>query len=142
MIFQDQTTFGGPGSPIEERGNCYSACVASILGLPLENVPNFCAIDDDWFVKANEWLHENCGVVVLSFSGEDPLVNHQQEYGESVVYIATGRSPRGDWHHSVLWKNGCVLHDPHPSRAGIVGRPIEWDIFVVTNIDILRSIGS
>lgn len=40
--------------------------------------------------------------------------------------IATGRSPRGDWQHSVIAdaRTGELVWDPHPSRAGLAG-PIE-----------------
>lgn len=40
--------------------------------------------------------------------------------------IAIGRSPRGDWPHSVIAdaRTGEVVWDPHPSRAGLDG-PIE-----------------
>jgi len=137
MKFQDQTTFGGPHTSKEERGNCYAACIASILGLPLETVPNFCAGGEAWFSETNKWLHENCGVVISTWR-EDPFGAYPKEYGEA-VYIASGKSPRGDWNHSVVWSRGSVLHDPHPSRAGIVGDPLEWDVFLVTDVDRLRS---
>ena len=36
--------------------------------------------------------------------------------------VATGPSPRGteEWHrHAVVWRNGNIIHDPHPSGAGL-----------------------
>ena len=45
MIEVFQTRFGvGPDAPENERGNCYAACVASILELPLDATPDL----DDW----------------------------------------------------------------------------------------------
>ncbi len=38
----DQTTFGHPG------GNCFSACVASLLEMSVDQVPYFMG-HDDWF---------------------------------------------------------------------------------------------
>lgn len=37
----DQTTFGFPG------GNCFSACIASLLEMPLDDVPYF--MHGDWY---------------------------------------------------------------------------------------------
>lgn len=36
--------------------------------------------------------------------------------------IARGKSPR-EKAHAVLWDDDGLLHDPHPSRAGLVGEP-------------------
>jgi hypothetical protein len=39
--------------------------------------------------------------------------------------VATGQSPRyAGVGHAVVWEFGVgMVHDPHPSRAGIVGEP-------------------
>jgi len=34
--------------------------------------------------------------------------------------ILAGKSPRGDFAHAVVGWGMQVVHDPHPSRAGIV----------------------
>lgn len=34
------------------------------------------------------------------------------------MYLASGISPRGV-HHMVVMKDGKLVHDPHPSKAGI-----------------------
>lgn len=46
--------------------------------------------------------------------------------------IASGPSPRGDWLHSVLadpW-TGSLIHDPHPSDAGLAGDPVDLILLV------------
>jgi hypothetical protein len=53
----DQTTFGAPG------GNCFSACVASLLEIPLSEVPYFMGDgpieqEYDWFNPFLAWLRE------------------------------------------------------------------------------------
>lgn len=112
MIPVDQTTFGAPG------GNCLSACVASILDLPIEEVPYF--MSDrfnpqgvDWVRKLNSWLRPRgyrCHVFV-----RDIMI---PEY-----HIAHGVSPRGVGTHAVVARGNRMVHDPHPSRQGIVGLP-------------------
>ena len=113
----DQTKFladykAGP----DQVGNCFPACVASILELPLEEIPNFCAYEN-WYEKANEWLNKRDLCIVL-IRGYD-----QDRAGLPCICIATGKSPRGDFLHCVVWKEGRIVHDPHPSRDGIVSNP-------------------
>lgn len=103
----DQTTFG------EGLGNCFSACVASILELPIEEVPFFGA-DELWWTRFAEWLEaRNLYPVCLKHRpGRAPVGYH----------ILSGKSPRGEFMHSVVAKGEDIVHDPHPSRANIQDR--------------------
>lgn len=135
MKFQDQTTFGGPMSVPEELGNCYATCIASILGVRLDTMPNFCALEGGhWMTETNKWLSAH-GIVCSTWNS-DPFGPHP-EYTEAIT-IASGKSPRGPWNHSVVWKNKKVLWDPHPSRAGLEGEPTEWDVLLIADASKLR----
>ena len=103
----DQTTFG------EGLGNCFSACVASILEVSLEDVPFFGA-DELWWTRFSEWLEaRNLYAVCLKHrAGRAPVGYH----------ILSGKSPRGEFLHSVVAKGEDIVHDPHPSRANIQDR--------------------
>lgn len=47
----EQTEYG------KGKGNCFSACVASILEIGIEDVPHFCEENKGtWFVDCAEWL--------------------------------------------------------------------------------------
>src|SRR5690348_7121769 len=42
-----------------EQGNCFTACLASILELPIRAVPNFAKLtnsDEEFFAMVDEWL--------------------------------------------------------------------------------------
>ena len=69
MKLQQQTKFGGEDAPIEKRGNCFAACLASIVGVDLDTVPNFCALGDTWMERANAWLGER-GLMLMSFNSD------------------------------------------------------------------------
>jgi hypothetical protein len=45
-------------------------------------------------------------------------------------HIATGKSPRSDQVHAVVALDGRIVHDPHPSRAGLDGAIASWIIFM------------
>lgn len=98
----DQDRFGVPG------GNCFSACVATLLELPLSEVPYFM---DDWPRSFDQWLHER-GLYAMSFTlPSDPALLPRGGY------ILGGQSPRGS--HAVVAMGAEIVHDPHPSRAGL-----------------------
>lgn len=113
MIGVDQTVFTVPG------GNCFSACVATILGITLEDVPYFMGDFEEedkaaWFERFRLWLKPH-GYWPINFKLDD------WEPPPDAVYILSAGSPRGDWDHSVVAKGGKnIVHDPHPSRAGLV----------------------
>ena len=48
-----------------ENGNCFQACLASILGTGLYDIPDFAnVLDDVWFDGARKWLLKNVGVFI------------------------------------------------------------------------------
>lgn len=107
----DQTRFG------VGEGNCFSACVASLLEIDLDDVPFFMGADN-WDEALLEWC-DGRGVVV-DFSTEFPAP-------EGACCIVGGRSPRhSETGHAVIMRDGALVHDPHPSRTGIDGDPWMW----------------
>lgn len=107
----------------EAPGDCLSACVASVLDLPLDEVPLFAAMPD-WLGAFTRWLDaRGLALVYLAFGKDEwPWLPPRD-----LPLIVGGQSPRGPWGHAVIgiWRDGAmeVLHDPHPSRAGILGDP-------------------
>ena len=110
----DQTVFTVPG------GNCFSACVATLLELPLDRVPYFMGDFDEpdgvWWERFARWLAPH-GFYPLNFGC--PPNGDWYPRGE---YILSAGSPRGDFDHSVVAIGREIVHDPHPSRAGLVRR--------------------
>jgi hypothetical protein len=124
MIPIDQTTFGIP------EGNCFSACVASLLHLPIAEVPNFCKAGyenpdrqgpDDWPRNFIRWLQAR-GFFPVFAKGTPPY-----EFYGNFFWIAGGTSPRGP--HAVVMYGDRMVHDPHPSRVGIE-EVEDWTILV------------
>lgn len=100
------------------NGNCYAACIASLLDLPLWMVPPW----EDmfgrgaWYIRTEEWLLRIFHLKIVKTKGHQ--VEDMPEF-----YIANGLSPR-DVYHSVIYSKGKLVHDPHPSDAGVA--EIEW----------------
>ena len=105
-----QTDFGS-------NGNCFSACLASLFELPIEAVPNFFEVGGNdaplWWAAVRDWLRPH-GFGVMSLSFPNPSLFEEFEGW----FIVSGESIRGV-QHATLWRNGKLVHDPHPSQCGI-----------------------
>lgn len=116
-VFQDM--FYEPGVETDkQRGNCMSACYASLLELELHEVPNFVQIDveggKNWWQHAIEFLWER-GLCVYW------ITEHTDQPEEGEYYLVFGLSPRGnDLRHIVVFQNGEMVHDPHPDNTGLL----------------------
>lgn len=104
----DQTTFGIP------HGNCFSACVATLLDLPLVEVPWF--MGDDWPEGFQQWLAP-LGLYSVCLRVHLP---DGSEWYPPGLHILGGQSPRGP--HAVVALGRTIVHDPHPSRSGLLVR--------------------
>ena len=116
------------------HGNALQACVASLLGVALDTVPNFVEHADYWRAMLD---HANsCGLSLLKL----PLANEGRLPFESVpgtLCIARGESPRnaGGGHVVVaaVAADGVgleMVHDPHP-EGGFLAGPAAWACFYV-----------
>lgn len=94
-----QTIFG------RDNGNCFNACLASVLEIELSSIPYFMH-DDNWIEKYNQWLIENFGVYVLDVSTETP------ETTLKGYHLIVGYNEISDCYHSQVGFNGKVVHDP------------------------------
>lgn len=129
----DQTLFGF------KEGNCWIACIASILELSIDKIPNFCKgslqeEDNRWFKDTHVWLKNNYG---LSLVGLTPELKNYPSLKEGYS-ILCGSSPRGKdstESHACVYYNGEIVHDPHPSRNGLIDHEVVY-FFVSLNAAI------
>ena len=107
MIFIDQTKLHTK----KQSGNCLAASLASVLELPLSKIPEFENMGKKWFSKLTKWL-ETLGLYPVIWREEVVLPGY---------YFVIGQSPRDKKiTHQVVYFNGKMIHDPHPSRDGII----------------------
>lgn len=116
----DQTIFA---SDPKRVGNCVSACVASYLGLDLEDVPHFVELGSDLAGEGTD--QQAWWWAFLGFMGGHGLWAYQfdsvddEGIGHGEIVFAAGPGPRGVA-HQVLYRDGELWHDPHPSREGLL----------------------
>ena len=111
-------------------GDCQRAVIASLLDLPLTEVPHFLGLAKNntelyWYM-IQEFLREK-GYAWLTI----PANSGAAFFGavaESVYHEISGPSPRGQGiTHAVVGCDGTIMFDPHPSNAGLSGEPSEWE---------------
>lgn len=127
----DQTIFTVPG------GNCFAACVASVLELSLADVPNFCDnMNAAWFTDFRAWLRPR-GLYAVSFKLAGKPGDPDAGWYPEGLHIAGGPSPRYEGVlHAVVARGSAIVHDPHPSRAGV---PSFVDTILIVPLDVVRS---
>ncbi len=136
----------------ENTGNCFPACIASILEIPLDDVPNFIVEADkagkDMYVLADDWLREHHRMRFISIqlykrinvNTTQVIANPLSCINPDELVILSGKSPRSKKnklrYHAVVGRPKFwgfdIVHDPHPSGQGIVGQPygVKWIVKV------------
>lgn len=142
MIPVYQTTFHRDDVPISAGlGNCFVACVASIMEFPIHAVPDWPRLAyryNNWQSHIERWLNcygktyqtvyrKHAADTEIPASLQKPdvdgwLNSNGVRYKEEnpPYYIVSGRSPRGSFNHSCIWYQGEIVHDPHPDGTGLV----------------------
>lgn len=114
-----QTTFG------IGTGNCFSACIASLLEVPIEEVPFFMGEDDPmqacdaWlarfgFYLLRRWMPQPLPTKEL-FEAIDELDGQGWPRG---FYILAGLNAGGP--HTVVAQDTKIVHDPNPAHGELV----------------------
>ena len=101
------------------QGNCWEACIHSLLGddeiiLDLQD-SNSDSWDNHWLIRTTNYLATRGWAVITCEDQASVYITNPD-----LIHIATGPSPRGSFQHAVLYKDGSLWHDPHPSGAGLV----------------------
>lgn len=118
------------------EGDCLRACIASILELDDKKIMNFGQYNDSrlfWF-KVNSWTRENLDYLFLPIILSTP----HSRLIENLYYISVGETSRGTQNHAVVAINGKTIHDPHPSREGLLK---EEYIVIPTSIKTIKKEG-
>ncbi len=112
---------------IRQFGDCQRAVIASLLDLPIAEVPHFLQEANGCPSKFWEGLQEFCnkhGYLYLTCKNAGTAFG----FDGDIYHEIAGPSPRGNGLvHAVVGKNGQVEFDPHPDGTGLAGSPEQWD---------------
>lgn len=114
-----------------EHDDCYSACVASLLGLDLADVPNFyrdaggctgLTRMPEVYGLIREWAWpRGLAPLFLQTRADLPyLLHHSERLNPGVPYILGGTSKYGTG-HAVIACHGRIIHEPAPGYGPEAG---------------------
>lgn len=142
------------------KSECLRCCIATMFNLSKDQVPLFggdvpleqgLGEDQEYALRQERdlrhWLRAR-GLVTQTITLND--MGSPKPVLPQGLCIASGRSPRGDWDHAVLWYagswmdpgrpplHGHIVHDPHPSSDGLAGVSM-WTMFIVDNTSLFAK---
>ncbi len=117
-----------------KEGNCFAACLASILELPLEAIPDLMdSRCNTWLEKYNDWLLDSFRLYLWNLapasdlpSGVVCMATHMCQ--QPAFHLIGGKSERGRM-HSVVGFQGKLVFDPHPDNVGLA-RIVDYGFFM------------
>ena len=111
--------------------DCFRTCVACLLDLEPWEVPDFVGDEDDrgggqWWIAFGQWLSAR-GLAAVSIHDQ---VGHSLTVWRDLYHVASAMGPRGR-RHAVVGRLEAddkelrwhLVHDPHPSGAGLTEEP-------------------
>lgn len=112
----DQSIMHDPANG--QWGDCMRACIASLLALPILDVPHFNeggprGLEFDRRVR--DFLAQH-GLIEVRIHSKTSQAHVIQGTCHHLIY---GYTERGTY-HAVVGLNGKVVHDPHPSKTGVI----------------------
>ncbi len=110
----------GPLLDMRTDNDCMRCCLAMVTGLPYEDVPDFVhehplaevpSVMARWF--------DACGWSMVEVHATDDGEIMPTTFGApGGLWIGGGSTLRGTM-HATVWRGTEMVHDPHPSRAGL-----------------------
>lgn len=148
MIPVNQTRFA-TDSETEAPGNCYAACIASILELKLRDVPDEANYWKPGMSNKESWIPYNKEVHKFLRERGLTLIEIPEKsvfFGGEIFdcySIISGPSPRNNSvNHAVVGQGNSFVHDPHPSKNFIlrIDDSLErgWYFEFLVPIDVAR----
>jgi hypothetical protein len=113
---------------IGRRGNCFAACLASLLEVELAIVPPLGEVSGDdidagppnvfWWLRTREWLASRCGFDLLAIHPERegrPLSRQGWTPTGYAILSCARPGPWTDADHAVVTLDGAIVHNPEVS---------------------------
>lgn len=133
------------------EGNCFPACLASLLELPLDSIPHFLKEygRTNMMKEARKWLSEKYGLTILTIEaqrGAIPIYAYVRPLHAEALCMVSGYSHTFEQpaSHVVVGRiindifDYELVHDPNPSGKGINGDPLYF--YFLMPIDPVRCI--
>jgi hypothetical protein len=124
-------------------GDCHRACIASLLDLPLDDVPHFGdggPAGEEFNDRVNHFLRSrNLAQGSAAFAGSLESVLEMMKFINPGIYYILGGRSRTNVDHSVIAFENQIVHDPSLNNSGIIA-PCDdgfiWVTFIVAGVTV------
>jgi hypothetical protein len=105
------------------RGDCTRACIASLLELDIESIPNFIEYGSKWiahfweFLKEQKCEHHGTGWPKSENRPNGHILSESVNIDGYVIASVPSRTFKDVGHAVIMDLNGVVVHDPNPNKA-------------------------
>lgn len=109
-------------SKFGNEGNCFAACIASILETELDSLPFLADYNDDWedyLAALNEILKSRFNLFI-DYTTYDYWESRFKDNFKDSFYIVSGDSNQEGFEHAVIFKNGVLHHNPNPNGTEMI----------------------
>lgn len=110
-------TFWGDYAPKDVDADCWRGALASLLGLPIREVPHFIALyRERWHEELTKWLRGR-GLMAIYLVFHKPDKSIAQAISDVPCLVGFGEgfgNPDNETRHTVVMKGEQVIHDPCP----------------------------
>ena len=128
-------------NPPEKYGDCHRTCIACLLDIPRDEVPNWAEKYwddvDAWNAAEEKFLAEKgLSKVTVAFygdSGVEAVLSHMGTLNPGRYYMLTAESRTGT-NHAVICCGDKIVWDPSINDSGIVGPALDgyfWLDFLI-----------
>jgi len=118
-------------SKFGNEGNCFAACIASILEIELDSLPFLADFNDNWkdYLNAlNTNLKSRFNLFIEYTTHENWESIFEDSFKDS-YYIVSGESDQEGLEHAVIFKNGTLQHNPNPNGVEMI-RATTYYLFI------------
>ena len=110
-------------------GDCYRAALASLLDMPLADVPHFVKYPEDKRRDIYREFLQPLGLIPVNIPGAEfwsVIVNT----GIDCLHLILGSAKDDGCPHTCVGRNGVIVHDPGPDQKGLEGEIENWMMVV------------
>lgn len=145
MIKINQTRFGGSDKIEDEQGDCFQACLASILEIPYDQAFS-CVKGYDkpkreellekqpWYIDFNKWL-ERFGLASIYLEWKPTIPAITILLGYHIAEVKSSTLGNEDT-HAVVIHNGDLVHDPNPNSK-VTGDDL-LGVYLLVPLDVAK----
>jgi hypothetical protein len=112
-----QTRLHESDTDIKKFGNCFPTVLACLMD---KNSPEDVIQIQEHYNDEDGWMDKL--IIYLESEGYE-LIAIQNHLFDDEFYLVTGQTERGTC-HIVIYKNGELFHDPHPSGKGLITQEV------------------